>query len=253
MNHRQYLFAIAVLVAVADAMPVTPSFADPDALAKIVEGKCVPDEQTSNNPAPCKLVDLKGRYAVLKDLVGKSQYLLIPTDKVAGIESPDIEKSDAPNYFEDAWEARTFVSQSLGRDMPRDDIGLAINSEKGRTQNQLHIHVDCMQPDVVRTLAADAAAIGQNWAPLPGPLAGHPYQAMKLESADLTGINPFALLQNGVPAAGADMGDETLILVGATFSDGKAGFYLLSDRVGAAPGDLASSEELEDHDCAVAK
>ncbi len=76
---------------------------------------------------------------------------------------------------------------------------------------------------------------------------------MKIEAADLAAVNPFALLASGDPAVAADMGDQTLAVVGATFSDGKPGFYLLTDKVGATVGDLASSEELQDHNCAIAK
>jgi len=235
----------------ASALCAVPAFADPDALAKIVEGKCVPDQQANNKPGPCVYVDLAGHAAVLKDLVGKTQYLLIPTEKVEGIESPELEKPDAVNYFEAAWEARRFMEQSAGKPVPRDVVGLAINSVKGRTQNQFHIHVDCMRPDVLAALKSADASIGAAWAPLPSPLAGHPYQAMRIEGADLSKVNPFALLATGIPAAGADMGDQTLVAVAATFGDGKDGFYLLTDHVDIAHADLASGEELQDHDCAV--
>jgi len=253
MTNPLSILVVAAFAAAEFSLLATPAEADPDALAKIVGGKCVPDQQTSGNPAPCKLVDLKDGYAVLKDLVGATQYLVIATDKVPGIESHDLEKPGAPNYFEFAWEARQFVNGGLKRELPRGDIGLAINSVKGRSQNQLHIHVDCMRPDVVQALADAAPSIGTSWAALPAPLLGHPYRAMKIEGDDLRAVNPFALLATGDPAAGAEMGDETLAVVGATLSDGKPGFYFLSDRVGSAPGDLASSEELQDHDCAIGK
>ena len=232
------------------ALP-SAALADPDALSKIVIGKCVPAEQQGNTPGPCKLVDLAGRYAMLKDLVGKTQYLLIPTDKVEGIEAPEIEQANAPDYFEDAWEARRFMDESLGKPIPRDDVGLAINSTKGRSQNQFHIHIDCVRPDVLKTLAGDEAKIGTHWAPLPTPLLGHPYLAMRVEAPDLTKTNPFALLASQVPDAGKDMGDETLVAVATTFSDKQDGFYLLSDRVDLIHADVASGEELLDHSCTV--
>ena len=252
---RTAIPSLLVAAALTSAIPLlaTPAFADPDALAKVVDGKCVPDQQSSGSPAPCKLVDLKDGYVVLKDLAGASQYLVIATDHVSGIESPTLEQPAAPNYFEAAWEARQDVDASLGRDPSRADIGLAINSVNGRTQNRLHIHVDCMRGDVVAALAAAEPSIGASWALLPALLVGHPYRAMKIEAADLAAVNPFALLASGDPAVAADMGDQTLAVVGATFSDGKPGFYLLTDKVGATVGDLASSEELQDHNCAIAK
>jgi CDP-diacylglycerol pyrophosphatase len=143
------------------------------------------------------------------------------------------------------------MDRSLGRPVPRDVVGLAINSVKGRSQNQLHIHIDCVRRDVLDTLVHDSGAIGTSWAPLPDRLAGHPYQAMRLEAADLSGVNPFALLADGQPSAKADMGDETLVAVAESLPDGSEGFYLLADKVDPAHGDLASGEELLDHNCGV--
>jgi CDP-diacylglycerol pyrophosphatase len=242
------LMAAALLCAAA-----APAMADPDALSKIVEGKCVPNQQTNGKPAPCSAVDLDKHYAVLKDLVGASQYLLIPTDTVDGIESAALEAASAPNYFEDAWDSRPFMDRSLGRPVPRDVVGLAINSIKGRTQNQLHIHIDCVRTDVLATLAKDSSSIGTSWAPLPDPLAGHTYEAMRVAASDLSGVNSFALLADGQPAAKADMGDETLVAIAARLADGTEGFDLLSDRVDLLHGNFGSGEELLDHNCAVLK
>ena len=239
------LFVSAALVAfLAQA-------SDPDALRRIVEGICVPAEVATSNPTPCRLVDLTRHYAVLKDLQGATQYLVIPTDTVTGIESPAILAPDAPNYWEDAWEARRFMEESAGRPVPRDVVGLAINSEKGRTQNQLHIHIDCANADVVRTLQNNETLVRPAWQPFPVQLAGHSYLVMRIEAADLAMTNPFQLLADGVPGAKADMGDQTLVVIAATFRDGRDGFYLLDDHVDAARADYASGEELLDHSCAL--
>lgn len=209
--------------------------ANPDALWNIVHDRCVPNMVVRGSPAPCAEVDLKGGTVLLKDLVGIAQFLLMPTAKVTGIEDKAILAPDAPNYFAAAWAARAHVSALLPRPLPRDGVSLAINSQAGRTQNQLHIHVDCLRADIRAALAT--AAIGDTWAPLPGGLAGHPYQAMRLHSAALT-ANPFRLLD--VP----DLGRHTLVMVGAP-----DGFILLTDRVNPFAGNFASGEELQDHTC----
>jgi len=79
----RFLRAVAALLAVlATFVCVAPvAAADPNALWTIVNGECVPDQQRSADPAPCAQVDVGG-YAVLKDLVGKTQFLLIPTQEV---------------------------------------------------------------------------------------------------------------------------------------------------------------------------
>ena len=224
---------------------------NPDALRQIVEGICVPSQSANSNPLPCRLVDLTAHYAVLKDLQGATQYLVIPTDTVSGIESPAVLAGDAPNYWEDAWQARRFIDESAGRLVPRDVVGLAINSAKGRTQNQLHIHIDCVRADVARTLHDNEASIGSAWHPLRARLAGHVYLAMRIEAPDLSAVNPFRLLAEGVPAAASHMGDQTLVVIAATFKDGRDGFFLLNDHADPAKADFASGEELLDHSCAL--
>ena len=160
-------------------------------------------------------------YAVLKDLVGATQFLVIPTERIAGIESPELVAPDAPNYFADAWRARSFVEQRAGRGLPRDWVSLAVNSATARSQNQLHIHIDCVRADVRGDLTARAEDISSTWSPFPVALAGQRYQAMAVPEADLAAANPFQLLADG-PAAG-DMGAATLVVVGNTGDDGRPG------------------------------
>ena len=231
--------------------------ADPDALWKIVHDKCVPDQQQNSDPVPCALVDLregdaKG-YAVLKDIVGATQYLLIPTARVPGIESALLLAPDAPNYLADAWRERGFTERAEGHPLPRQAISLAINSAFGRSQNQLHIHIDCIRTDIAAALQRQLGAIGDSWALLPEQLAGHSYWAIRVLSDDLDSINPFSLVADGVPGARTAMGEQTLVVVGAVFADGRPGFIILTDRVNPVTGDKAAGEELQDHDCAIAQ
>ena len=248
-NARLLRAAAAVLTAFAMAAGTPVAFADPNALWDIVNGQCVPDQRRAGEPAPCALVDLDGGeprgYAVLKDLVGATQFLLIPTARIAGIESPEILAADAPNYFADAWRARSYVEQRAGRGLPRDWMSLAINSSAARSQNQLHIHIDCVRADVRDALAARAADIGPTWAPLSVPLAGQSYRAMAVDGDELD-ANPFRLLADGL-AAGDSMGAQTLVVVGSTGADGRPGFVLLAGRADAAAPGSGHGEDLQDH------
>jgi CDP-diacylglycerol pyrophosphatase len=230
--------------------------ADPDILWKIVHDKCVPGEATRHDPFPCESVDIShgtdAGFVVLKDLAGRSQFLLIPTAKISGIESPLLRAPDAANYFQDAWRARDFVERRMKTALPRDAISLAINSMSGRSQNQLHIHVDCIRTDVRAVLRAHQEAIEAVWADFPARLAGRHYRAMRIPSASLGGVNPFKLLAEGIPGAASEMGRYTLVVVGATFAGGVDGFILLADRADLAVGDRGSGENLQDHDCHLA-
>jgi CDP-diacylglycerol pyrophosphatase len=102
---------------------------DPDALKKIVIDQCVPHDKASGDPAPCAAIDLAGGTALLKDRNGKTQFLLIPTEIVSGIEDKQLLAPDAPNYWQAAWDGRHQVEKRAGRDIPRDDIGMSINSK----------------------------------------------------------------------------------------------------------------------------
>jgi CDP-diacylglycerol pyrophosphatase len=234
------------------ALAVAPlAHADPDALWKIIHGKCVPHEKASGHPSPCLKVDLAGGYAVLKDDKGVTQVLVIPTAKVTGIEDPAVLAAKAPNYWEEAWDARSYVEGFAKGKLSRDDLALAVNSVDGRTQNQLHIHVDCIQPGVRDALRAAGASVGPSWAAIDVGVPGRHYQAMSLAAADLATSNPFKLLADDDPTAKADMSLETLVLAPVTFPGGAPGFVLLSDRADPAHGDDGSGEELMDHGCQV--
>jgi CDP-diacylglycerol pyrophosphatase len=248
---RQKLYMMAATVALI--MATGRAVADSSALARIVDSECVPNEQVNGKPSPCAAVDLDGRYAILKDLVGASQFLLIASTPEPGIEGTDLEGHSAPNYFEEAWKSRHFMDDKLGRALPRDVVGLAINSIAGRTQNRFHIHIDCVRADVLQQLKADAGSIGTSWTAIPGGLVGHPYRAMRVEAANLSEINPFALLAADLPPGNDRMGDQSLVAIASAMPDGSDGFYLLTDHVGAAPGDMGSGEELLDHRCEVLK
>jgi CDP-diacylglycerol pyrophosphatase len=244
-----------MLIALTGLMIATVpgAFADSDALWTIVHGQCVPDQEGAGKPDPCALVDLARGYAVLKDRRGATQYLVIPTQKLTGIESPDLLAPGAPNFWEAAWEARRFVEGKAGRSIPVEDLGMVVNSAHGRSQNQLHIHVDCVLPDVKQAVADHLAAIGPRWGKFDVALSGHHYRAMRLAAADLATHDPFKLLADGDPDAKSDMGRETLAVLGAIFPDGSPGFVMLSDRADLVGMDVASSESLLDHDCAVLK
>nr|WP_294516965.1 CDP-diacylglycerol diphosphatase [uncultured Rhodopila sp.] len=236
-----------------------PGFAqaDPSALWKIVSGKCVPDEEKAHDPAPCSAVDLsagaeKGT-AVLKDINGVAQFLLMPTARIGGIEDPVILAPGATNYWDAAWKARHFVDERLHTTLPRNAVSLAINSTVGRTQDELHIHIDCVRPDVRDALASNLEKIGDHWAPFPVTLAGHDYRAIRIAGENLDAVNPFLVLADNDPLARADMGMHTLVVVGATFPGGSPGFVLLDDHANLPAGDRASGEQLQDHTCAVAE
>jgi len=252
---RKSALTATLLVGASCLAPASTRAADPNALWNIVHGQCVPHKLRAGNPHPCALVDIRngvGRgYAVLKDLVGPAQHLLIPTRRMPGIESPAVLAPHAGNYFSEAWRRRWIFERRLRRAVPREDVSLAVNSAEGRTQNQLHIHIDCIRSDVRDTLMRQRTRIGAGWRPIAERLAGHRYLGMHVLGSHL-GVNPFKLLASRLPGARARMGAYSLVVVGEKFPGHRSGFLILAGRAGATGGG-ASGEELQDHFCAVAK
>jgi CDP-diacylglycerol pyrophosphatase len=214
----------------------SPAHANPDVLWNIVHGKCVPEQLAGQPPKPCASVDLVRGVALLKDLEGVAQYLAIPTARVTGIE--DMAVLDDAESLVVGWEARVLVAARLGRALPRDGVSLAVNSVGGRSQNQLHVHVDCLDQGV--RAALKGVALGEDWGPVPARLMGDLYVGRRLAGETIAG-NPYRMLHDYV---GGKLDRWSLAVVGATMPDGGPGFLLL-----ATEGLMAHAEELQDHAC----
>lgn len=225
-----------------------PPDAGPDALRQIVQDQCVLNWSQHNDPAPCErvyLADAKASnfgYAVLADRKGGAHFLLIPTQTMAGIESGELLDPDNPNYFAEAWGARDLITKFVGHEVPRTAVALAVNTAHARTQNQFHIHIECLRQDVSESLRAAADKVSDIWSPV--NVAGLNYQALKISDSGLDASNPFELVANMSSDAKHHMGNYTLIVAGMQFKSGP-GFILLT---GTGP----TGELLLDSSCAVA-
>lgn len=204
-------------------------------------------------PSPC--IDVHtgvNGYAIFKDRHGRYQYLLLPLARIPGIESPTLLEPAAVNYLALAWNARLYVEAALGTTQSRDVISLVVNSPAGRSQDQLHIHIDCVRADVRATIDRMLPDIGErwNWLPQTLPPDGHRYLARWVSGSDLR-INPFQDLARSL-APDDTMAMHSLVVLGAYSSTGKPGFVLLSSRIDATTGDRGNADDLQDVDCALA-
>ena len=247
------ILAVFAATSVWLAVAVVPNLlGNGGALWAIVNGECVPHQLHGEGPAPCSSVELQGGvekgYAILKDLRGRAQFLLIPTARIIGIESPVLLESGVTNYVAKAWRARTFVEERLGHPLDRRDVSLAVNSRLRRTQGQLHIHIDCVRQDVRAALSRLVPSITERWAPLGEPLAERQFRAMRVLGETLDDIDPFKLLA-GDGGARSDMGEHSLAVVGADFPGHGPGFVILDGLVTSRFGRAANGESLQDHTC----
>ena len=182
-------------------------------------------------------------YAVVRGPLQKTEVLVVPTDPVTGIEDSALLSARMAALWGEAWRSRQFVFDMLGRTLPRDAIGLAVNSVQSRTQDQLHIHVDCVSPAVRQALAAKGSLISTNWRPFPMEMGDQIYWAKVVSSADLSHVNVAVLMRQGLPRTGRAMGRFTVAAIGTTMPDGKDGFFLFANSANAA------AESLLDHSC----
>ena len=219
-----------------------------DALRHIVQDQCAVHWLQQHDARPCERVYLpdarreREGYAVLHDVKGGAHFLLIPTRTIAGMESAELLEAGTPNYFAAAWQARDLVAAAVGHGIRRGAIGLALNPRHARSQDQLHIHIECLRADVAHALQTAAPRIRNTWSPV--FVAAWDYEAMRVMGEELGGADPFELLADKLPAAKSAMGDYTRILTGMDFNEGP-GFILLA---GKGP----AGELLLDPTCAIA-
>jgi CDP-diacylglycerol pyrophosphatase len=220
---------------------------DSNALWKIVDLRCVPSQQATGTPGQCTVVDLDKRYVILKDIVGRSQHLLIPTDRVTGIESPFVLEPNAQNYWNDAWASRLYVENSVKRSLPDNQLGLEINSQYRRSQNQLHIHIDCMHSNVSDALARHAKDTPDEWRW--DTLDGQRYRIMRVTSLTQAN-NPFRIVARDNRNVAA-MAMQTILVTGAGPSAEKDGWLVVNSGLDVDNGS-GTAEGLLDHACRVA-
>jgi CDP-diacylglycerol pyrophosphatase len=223
---------------------------NPNILWEIVES-CVTQNRAGRLMAgSCVAVDQQEHVAILHSITARSEFLLVPTTRVTGIEDPYVLSPSAPNYWALAWTAaQRYLPADVARDRTR--IGLAINSVKSRSQNQLHIHISCIKHSVTAVLDANQDGISTSWSPPTIELEGRDYRALRIRGPNLGSNNPFRLLTS-IPQASQHMGAHTLVLVGALWDGGKQqGFYLLDDFTHETVDNVddAYGEDLLDENC----
>ena len=216
-----------------------------NALWQIISEKCVPNQARSGNPAPCQQVNTAQGYVTLKDLNGPLQYLLMPIEKITGMESPIILEPTTSNLFAAAWLQRSLLAKKRGAPIADSALSLAINAQYGRTQNQLHIHISCLRPDVRQRLDALSPKLNEQWQP--ATLRKHRYLIRTLSTAELAQQSVFIRLATEVPNARSEMGKYGMAL--AELPDGR--LALLALERNWLMLNSGSAEEIQDHHCQI--
>jgi CDP-diacylglycerol pyrophosphatase len=211
------ILAVVAVVTVSAAFAAYAMELHRMALWQVVRA-CVADYKLTGAPFPCLEVHLSGgeeRGTVVLRPPLLDDTMLAPTRRITGVEDLFLRSPEAPNYFDAAWRARTFLKSADGQAPERDAIALFVNSAIVRTQDQLHIHVGCLFPYARATLAAAAPHVPMGeWAEI-GPVVPHTtFWAYRIPGTDLANVNPFRLAAEVVAGKTKDPGDLTVVVVG---------------------------------------
>jgi CDP-diacylglycerol pyrophosphatase len=232
------------LLLILAALPLTGTeyarASDRGDLWRVVHDICAPMQKFVGLPAPCLKVDRERGFAVVRAPYDITRIIVVPTRKIEGVESPFLLRADFPKFWSYAWDNREQVSAAANRPLSWADIGMAVNSSRARTQDQLHIHVDCVDARLKRALRAHPPR-SDVWTPLDLPWA-YRYRAKRIGLKDLD-RNIFKMVADETAVAKGRMGEESLAVVGYEAPSGEQGFVVL------ASGDDGHAEKLLDHQC----
>ncbi len=229
MRRDGTVLAIALLAATLGAAGA--GFLPRSALWTVVRS-CVLAQANFGTPFPCLEVSPprpgEPGFAVIRAPGQTTHVIVTPTDPIAGIESPLVLDRLAGGYWRAALAARRFVVDASDGRASLDVVGLALNSERTRSQDQLHIHAECVRPDVLQAIRSQAAEIGPAWRLLPRPVDRDRLFARTITAATLAHDNLFALLAE-LPGLGGDISHVTALVVasGGGASDPER-FYVMA-------------------------
>lgn len=247
-RYRLALLSTGILFVVA----LTSSFASRSALGLVVDG-CRLNAGLTGSAFPCvKIVHEAGllnSYAILREPTHRERTILTPLADVSGIEDKRLVAAGGPNYFADAWRERAVVLGAYPDKDPWLDAALAINAASNRSQDHLHIHMGCVSMPLKAALASHQADISPvKFQRISTRLAWRSFWVRFFPADDLSAVNPFQAVADGVPGARANMQDITIGVVGASGPGGRQGFYVLAEIFGRDHS-YGSAEEVLDPKC----
>jgi len=224
---------------------------------------CVANHALTGAAFPCLEVNVSGGdergYVILRAPLGTPDLILAPTRKIVGVEDPSLRNLEAPNYFEDAWNARAFLSDGRRTPLARNDVALAVNSRFSRSQDQLHIHIGCLPRGVKKALETLAPELPEDrWVRIGGPmnlgntLHGPGLWGRRVDQETLAGVNPFRLAAEVGPDEAESRSRSMIAVVGVQLANGRGGFVLLASYDDPShPNEQFSAEDFLDPSCSL--
>ncbi|WP_011300295.1 CDP-diacylglycerol diphosphatase [Cupriavidus necator] len=216
-----------------------------DSLWKNVQERCLTSDQPRH--ADCAVVDRERGLVLYKDAIGSSHYLVIPDHKVTGVDDPALWEGGPHNQWAFGWEVRDIVGKSIGKRVPDNLVGLAVNSRASRSQDQLHIHLDCISEAARAFVADNAGKASDGWTEL--RFQGKPVRALLIPSPDTAlRFNAFDIVRKGLPEP-SRVGDRGVFVTYVTRQDAAPGFLVVDQPVDKAAGTSGHASDFLDRSC----
>jgi CDP-diacylglycerol pyrophosphatase len=237
------LFALIGLIGHTFAQPLKRG-----ALWKVVR-ICATNFHIAGKPYPCLATHPHEGYVILRPPVGRPDTILSPTRPVSGVEDPQLLQAETPNYFAAAWRERAHASGLAAHLLDDANVALAVNAMRGRSQDHLHIHIGCLDPQFRRALERVASRLPPRvWTESEGVVATQSIWLYRTGGDDAEAVNPFLALDED-PAMTANLRAlTTLALVRASIG-GHYEFVVIASRPSATSTHIVSAENLAHADC----
>ncbi len=135
------------------------------------------------------------------------------------------------------------MGKAVGHALPDTLLGLAINARASRSQDQLHIHLDCIS-ERARDFLANGD-IGTQWRDL--SFNGKSVRAMLIPADQPSlSVNPFGLVRQDV---GGDIADRGVFMAYVKPASGTAGFVVVDEPVDKVRGSNGHASDFLDRGC----
>jgi CDP-diacylglycerol pyrophosphatase len=242
LGERPKVFSTACVLTLVQGMPssAAPSFLARDALWTVVR-TCESAKASVGLSLPC--LDVRDspdgyRVALLRPPFPRTHLLVVPLARMPGIESPELRGRAGGAYLAMAWDARNIARGDLGP-IPWASAGMAINSAGNRSQDQLHVHVDCLTQQAKSNLTRAGGSVGKEWKVL-----WRGVWARLVRGEDLRAADPLGPMIERLPLGPIGRSGLNFGVAGVEWSRGQKGYILLASKT-------MSFERLLDSGCAL--
>lgn len=190
---------------------------------------------------PCLRYDVGHGFAIIRSPFNDAlDFIITPTTKIVGIESPELLKTDTPNLWDAGWQQRVLLEEASKKKLSWNDVAMAVNSKFSRTQDQLHIHLGCVDTNIKQYFMQMPEHLKQGWFLIRLPHIRSEFIATILP-ADGLNENVFMKLAREKPARQLTTSEATIAVVGISYGNWQGFALLVSLNITSAESFLAKN------------